>query len=46
MMLGVALHDVLDQWAVVGQKVRGNVDCLRVPDFAVFETILIGVQHS
>jgi hypothetical protein len=44
-VLGVALHDVLYQRAVIWQKVGGDVDSLSVPDFAVLETVLSRVQY-
>jgi len=44
-MLGVALHDVLYQRAVIWQKVRGNMNSLCVPDFAILEIILSWVQY-
>ena len=46
MVLGVALSDVLDQRAVVGQEVGRDVDSLRVPDLAVLQAILLRVQSS
>jgi hypothetical protein len=36
MVLRVALCDVLDQWAVVRQKIRSYMDRLGMPDFRVF----------
>ena len=46
MVLGVALSDVLDQWAVVGQEVGRDVDSLGVPDLAVLQAVLLWVQSS
>jgi hypothetical protein len=44
-MLRVALRDVLNERTVIGQKVRGNMNGLCVPNFAVFEAVLRRVQH-
>ena len=44
MVLGIALRDVLYQWAVVRQKVARYVDRLRVPNLAVFQTVLLRAQ--
>ena len=46
MVLGVALSDVLDQWAVVGQEVGRDVDSLGVPDLAVLQAVLLWVQSG
>ena len=43
-MLGVALRDVLDQGAVIGQKVRCNVNGLCMPDLTVFQAVHGRVQ--
>ena len=45
-VLGVALSDVLDQWAVVGQEVGRDVDSLGVPDLAVLQAVLLWVQSG
>ena len=44
-MLRVALRDVLNERTVIGQKVRGNMYGLCVPNLAVFEAVLRRVQH-
>ena len=46
MVLGIALSDVLDQRAVVGQEVGRDVDSLGVPDLAVLQAILLWVQSG
>ena len=46
MVLGVALSDVLDQRAVVGQEVGRDVDSLGVPDLAVLQAVLLWVQSG
>ena len=46
MVLGVALSDVLNQWAVVGQEVGRDVDSLGVPDLAVLQAVLLRVQSG
>lgn len=45
-VLSVALRDVLDQGAVVRQKVRRDVDSLRVPNLAVLQAVLLGVESG
>lgn len=45
MVLCVTLRDVLDERAIIRQKVTGNVDSLGVPDFAIFQAVLRRVQY-
>ena len=45
-VLGIALRDVLDQRAIVGQEVRCDVDGFRVPDLAVLEAVLLWVESG
>ena len=46
MVLGVALSDVLDQWTVIWQEVRCDVDSLGMPYLAVLEAELLRVQSG
>jgi len=45
-VLGVALSDMLDQRAVVGEEIRRDVNGLRVPDLAVFQAEFLGTQSG
>ena len=45
MVLRVALCDVLDQWTVVRQEIRSDMDRLGMPDFRVFQAVLCRIQH-
>ena len=44
MMLGITLGDMLDKRAVIREEVGSNVNGLSMPNLAVFETILLGIQ--
>ena len=44
MMLGITLGDVLDKRAVIREEVGSNVNGFSMPNLAVFETILLGIQ--
>ena len=41
----VALRDMLDKRTVIWQKVRRDVDCICVPNFAVLKAVLLGIEH-
>ena len=45
MVLRIALSDVLDKGTIVWQKVRCDMDSLRVPNFAVLQTVLLRAQR-
>ena len=44
MMFCVALSDVLNQRTIVWEEIRGDVDCLCMPDLAVFETVFLWAE--
>ena len=44
-MLGIALRDMQDERAVIGQEVRGYMDGLGVPYLTVFQAVLLLVDR-
>ena len=44
MVLRIALSDVLDKGTIVWQKVRCDMDSLRVPNFTVLQTVFLRTQ--
>jgi hypothetical protein len=46
MVFGVALHNMLGQWAVRWQKRASDMNCFSVPDLRVFQSVSLRIQNS